>query len=494
MLPRGEGGSVTAGTAILFPGILIGIAMLFDLLLLNSHRSHLQAQADLAALEAVRYTDDPGTALTQARASVRLNDDFEATPLQAGQVTLGRWDDGAFLPAEDSAATRPNAARVAVGSRAKTNLSALLKRGVDAPIERSATALADERVSFALSNCLASLSLFHGALRPLLGADLDLLCSGGALSLRTDLLLETLALDLDAPLTYGDVLDAEIGLAQLWALALGADVPVPPGRIRLGDVLVLDEAARGLRLGAGLPGGRVSGADLVFASVELLGQSALDLDFAADLGPLANVPVRLTVLEPRRIVSHVEPGAPEAYAETAQIRLAIDGLNLLGLVRLELGLQVAHASARLGPEGRLCRPADAHPAALFNPVEAGLVRLDIALGALGLRLADEIDLVATGAQTLAFSAEEIAARRAKTVAPRIEGTARDAAEEATDLLGQLAPGGLTSVVGGLLSGITSLATPLETLLGRVVHDFVGLAIAPASLTVLEGNCTIRLVQ
>lgn len=493
MILRGESGSVTAGTTVLFPGILIGIAMLFDLLLLNNHRSHLQAQADLAALEAARYTTDAGTALRQARNSVRLNDAFSATPPAPGQVTLGRWEDGSF-EIDGGSPLRPNAARVEVASTAKTNLTALLKRGFDKPIARQATALADERVSFALSNCLASLSLLQGALRPLLGSDLDLLCSSAALSLRTDLLLETLALDLDAPLTYGDVLDAEIGLARLWSLALGANVPVPPGTIRLGELLHLDEASRELTLGAGLPGGRVAGADLVFASLELMGRNGLDLDFSADLGPLANLPVRLTVLEPRRIVSNAEPGAPGAYAETAQIRLAVDGLDLLGLVQLDLDLRVAQASARLGPEGSICRPPGTHPAARFVPVESGLAGLEVALSAGGLTLTDEIELVATGTRSLSFSAQEVEQRVSKRVAPRIDGTAQSAAHQATDLLGQLAPDGLTSAVGGLLSGVASLATPLETLLGQVVHDFVGLAIAPASLTVLEANCTIRLVQ
>lgn len=491
---RDESGSVTAATAVLLPGILIGMAMLFDLLWLNNHRSHLQAQADMAALEAARYTGERPSAVRQARVSVAVNDSFRAERLASRQIELGRWQDGSFSDMDVADPRRPNAARVTVRSEAKTNLTALLRRGFDAPFERKAVARAQERVSFTLSNCLASLDLFQGALRPLLGSAADLLCSDGALSLRANLLLETLALDLEAPLTYGDVLDAEIGLARLWSLALGADVPAPPGTIRLGDVLQLDEANRGLLLGAGLPAGSVSRADLIFASLELLDDHLIDLDFEADLGPFARVPVSLTVLEPRRIVLDAEPGSAEAYAETAQIRLGVDGLNLLGLVELDLALELAQASAQLSTGGSVCRPVGPHPAAAFTPVEAGLATLDIGLSALGLTVRDRIALVQSGAQTLSFSAEDVRDGVSKSLSPRLEGALDQASRNATELLGQIDPTGLSGLAGGLLAAASSLTAPLEAALASVVHDFVGLAIAPASLTVLEGTCKVRLVQ
>ncbi|WP_370203622.1 pilus assembly protein TadG-related protein, partial [Salipiger bermudensis] len=139
---RDESGSVTAATAVLLPGILIGMAMLFDLLWLNNHRSHLQAQADMAALEAARYTGERPSAVRQARVSVAVNDSFRAERLASRQIELGRWQDGSFSDMDAADPRRPNAARVTVRSEAKTNLTALLRRGFDAPFERKAVARA----------------------------------------------------------------------------------------------------------------------------------------------------------------------------------------------------------------------------------------------------------------------------------------------------------------------------------------------------------------
>ena len=47
---------------------------------------------------------------------------------------------------------------------------------------------------------------------------------------------------------------------------------------------------------------------------------------------------------------------------------------------------------------------------------------------------------------------------------------------------------------GIAALLVVLTAPLEAALASVVHDLVGLAIAPASLTVLEGTCKVRLVQ
>lgn len=488
---KDESGSLTTAAAIFIPGLMLGAAMVVDFLLLNAHRSHLQAQADMAALEAVRFVSDEKRAYAQAVTSVALNDRFEARVLRRQDMDLGRVEAGLFVP-QSLHAGNPNAARVVATADSRMPISAILGREGGAVIQRHAVARADRRVSFSLSNCLLSLNLFHGALRPFLGAELDAICSDGALAVEADVLMETLALDLDAPLTYGDVLDADIGLSALWSAALGVAVDAPDATIRLGDLLHLDSNSRGALIGSRIPGGMLSPGDLVFGSLELLGEHAVDLDLRADLGPLAQVPVALTVIEPRRIVMDVEPGSPEAYAETAQVRLAVQGLDLLGLVKVDLGLEVARASARLGNRGTLCAPPGETAAVIFDPVEAGLLELKIGLSALGLQVSDTIDLVETGPQAVGFSFEDIRKQRAKEISPRLEGTLNDVAGEVTDLLDVLPL--LGGVVGGLLQPVTNTLAPVEAALGAVVHDFVGLAIAPAVLTVHSADCAVKLVQ
>ena len=96
----------------------------------------------------------------------------------------------------------------------------------DAPplVTRSAVAVVDPRVSFALSNCLLSLRLLNGLLEPLLGADMDLLCSGHGLRINAVSLMNQLALrgELLAPdTTYGDILDAELPLIDILEAAYG---------------------------------------------------------------------------------------------------------------------------------------------------------------------------------------------------------------------------------------------------------------------------------
>ena len=495
MLWRNESGSITTATLMILPALLLGAAMTVDLLYLNDHRSHVQAQADFSALEAVRHVDNDERAFGQASRSVAYNDLFPARALQPAQVTLGRFEQGVFTPASIDP-RRPNAAHVKAVADAHMQVASFLGRGTDTVITRQATAVARERVSFSLANCLLSLNLFQGALKPILGADLDAICSEGALFLRTDALLETLSADLDAPLTYGEVLDAEIALSRILSLAVGADVNAPDAVLRLGDILHLDSETRGMAIGTRIPGSFVGGSDLVFGSVELLGEHVLDLTLRADLGPLANVPVSLTIVEPRRIVANVEPGTPEAYAETAQIRLAVQGLDLLGLVTLDLSLRVAHAEARLTDRASSCHATARHePVAIFDPVQAGLADLHIGLTALGLTVRDEIALVQSAPREIGFTARDIARHRTAVVAPRLEGTLSELDSALLSLLGQLPLANLTTgLVGGLLSPILDSLSPVENLLAAVVHDFVGLAIAPARLTPLGADCRIALVQ
>ncbi|MBV7393135.1 hypothetical protein [Mameliella sediminis] len=494
MTPGKEDGSITTATLFIFIAFCLGAAMAIDMLILNAHRSHVQAQADFSALEAVRHVNHEPRAYKQASRSVDYNDLFPARPLAPAQLVLGRYESGVFTPRNQSEG-RVNAAHVTAVSDARMQVASLLGDESRTVITRQAVAVVQERVSFSLANCLLSLNLFHGALRPILGTELDAICSEGALFLRTDALLETLSLNLDAPMTYGDVLDADIAVSRILSAAVGAEVNAPDAVLRLSDFVHLDSGARGMLIGTEIPGSFISKSDLVFGTVELFGEHVLDLGLRADLGPVADVPVRLTVVEPRRIVASVEPGTPEAYAETAQIRLDVDGLDLLGLVGLDLSLRIAHAEARLTDRASACHAARSETAAIFDPAQAGLLSLDIRLSALGLTVRDEIDLVQTEELEIAFSARDIQQQRTATFSPRLEGTLADVDSALAGLLGQLPLSGLTTgLVGGLVSPALDSLSPVENLLAAVVHDFVGLAIAPARLTPLGFDCRIALVQ
>lgn len=492
MCVEDEEGGVTIGVLFLFLGLLLAATVALDLTRWNQQRSHVQAQADFAALEAVRTTgSDADRTFAMAERSVRANDEFEALPLLQDQVVRGHFDGNRFVPT-DGQGRRPNAVAVQVGSDAELALSLALPNRVPT-IRRDAIAAIDERLSFSLANCLLSLDLFKGALQPVLGAQAHVLCSDGLAALQVDSFLVQLGTRTGIGGTYENMLQTRVDLGDVLSVATEHEVAPQGVTVILGSFLKLGADLRGLPLGAALHGAEVSVADVVFGAVESAGTHGLRIEAMVDLGPLARVPVTVTIGEPRKVVIGVRPDDPQAEARTAQLRLVVDRLDLLGLAELSLRLELAHADARVSAASPMCGAHAEGPAVILDPVQAGLARLDVELRAGILQGADSIDLLQSGRQALWFTASDIAQHRSQIVAPRLRGTVEDLLMELHDLLNAGGQDGLAQAVS-IGYGLSPSVSPVEILLDSVMHDVIGLALAPATLTVFDTECTLHLVR
>jgi len=371
--------------------VLASIAVNFSIF--TAQKQYVQADADLAALSAAHHLTDADEARAAARATVAANPRFRTQPLADDDIVFGRLTPAGFVPlADQSRTTGAEAVKVTVKARARTIFMNLFMDDSDLWVARAAIATAPPaEVSFALSNCLLNLRLLGQILRPLIGAEVDTLCSGRGVDARVEVLplLTDLALTANVlppsgeATTYGDVLNAELRATDVLEAVTGAIVPESHETVRLGEVLYLPDGLRVLNVGNPIPGFSVQVSDLVFATAELLGVHILDLGVDLSLGGLADAAVAVTISEPRQIVVGASPGDPEAVARTSQIRLDIPGLDVLGIFDLNLSVNIANASVALADEGNPCATDPDTEVAVFDPVEASLLDLD-----LGIRVQD----------------------------------------------------------------------------------------------------------
>lgn len=392
-------GSLSAAAAILLPAMLMVAGIGIDISDLNAQRKLVQGQADLAALSAVRNLSSVSHARTAATHTLLQTEAYEMAPPGAGDIRFGRVEAGVFVAnADQSRLEGVTAVKVIGRSPARFPvLGRFFLREAPPLVTRAAVATVDPRVSFALSNCLLSLNLLNGMLAQLT-AETDLLCSGHGLRINAVSLFRRLALQgelLTPATTYGDVLDAQLPLIDILEAAyatagLPARLATPAfafGPMRLGELVTVGEGIRELQVtNSLLPPLDLSLADLVFGSLEVLGERIVDLEAELALGRVAGAAVGVRISEPRVIVLGARPGDPNAQARSAQIRIAVEDLKLSPLLRLSLGLDIANSRAALSAEGAPCSRHAADTAALFDPVTAELLNVDIALELLGLPL------------------------------------------------------------------------------------------------------------
>lgn len=532
-------GAVAVLFIVILPVLLVAAGAAIDLAQINAERRYVQSGADLAALSAAHHLTSAEDARSAARRTVAANAVYPTYQMTDADIVFGSSPQrGRFVPAADQTSTvGVTAVQVQIRAPARLYLLNLFMSEDALIVERSAVAAVEPpRVSFSLSNCLATLRLLDPILRPLIGVAVDALCSGRGLDTRVDLfpMLSDLAVSANLltpsgdPVTYGEVLDADLPVASILTALTGIPVPPAQGRaIRLGDVLVVPADLRGVRVDTPVHAAQVQAGDLVLASAELLAMNVVSVDTTLTLGPFANVQAAVRVSEPRRIVMNVLPGSPEAYAQTSQIRVELDRLSILGIFTLRLNLRLANARATLSDEGDTCAMEGGAEIAVFDPVDASLIDLDLMTQVTGLPV---------GSQALGMHAETESTRETRRVSftrqqylddPVVRfGPTGIAAEEAavdlltnrlssmldqtaetiqnarsvqqcTSLLGCL--GNVVDAVGALLSSIASsvLVTSVNianglgadgTLTNALLADLIGLQLARADLELLEVVC------
>lgn len=535
---RDERGAITALLLVLMPALLFVAGLAIDLSDINAQRRHTQAQADLAALSAARNMHTALAARSAARATVAANDTYPAHPLADEQIVFGRFQGGRFLPLPDQGSTAgADAVQVTVRAPVDVFLLDLFMDSSAFTVTRSATAAVQTpRISFALGNCLASLRLLRPLLERLIPVGVDVLCSGRGVDAEVALFPELTELaarfNLLTPsgetATYGDVLRAELPVSAVLETLLGRRLPWDGRTIRLGEAIILGDGLDRLTVGSILPSARIQLSDLVFATAELLARRVADVQVGVDLGAAGRVQAALAVGDPRRIVVGVRPGDPEAHARTAQIELRLPEIRIANLFTLRLRVGLANASARLSGGATSCAlPADAE-VAVFDPVDANLIEIQLETQVLGLPNGQELlgfradtvehrqtrriaftradyELYPTAilAPTGQFTNDTLATTLRRGVSEMLDQSRRqiEAARSAPSCSGLLGcvTGGLTGAARNLLGGLAgslvgTVANVLNvlgaegTLTNAVLSGIVGLDLARAELTLIDIGC------
>lgn len=527
-----ESGTVSVLFVVLLPVLLLVAGMAIDLAHVNSERRYVQEQADLAAISAAHALHSAAVSREAARDTVRANAVFRTFEIPDSDIVFGTLADGAFLPAADQSSTRGvEAVRVAVSAPARLFVLDMFFSDEDLVVRREAVARVSlPRVSFALSNCLIEASLFDSLLRPLIGADVDVLCSGRGVDTTLQLadLLEANAALLTPsgePATYGDVLDADLSSTSLLGQLTGRTLPPAMGPlVRLSDALVLPDSIRRLRVGSPINAVQLRLGDMILLIAELMAQNVASVDASLSLGGVAAVDAAVRVGEPRRMVLNVVPGTDEARASTAQIQVDIDRLSLFGLLDLKLSLRLAYATATLTDRGNACATDPDAVIAEFDPVEARLLDVDVAAGLRGL---PTIQLAATTAQT--GDSRSFGFTRARFESNPVESFAPEEQDAVSLLHGTLAQlldgpiGGAVCTVGLLCTGnqsggasllpvslgagrsrvvpavpvgnaVSAVETRALAAAQEVLEDLVALNFARAELELLAVTCPSRGVR
>ncbi|WP_108483963.1 pilus assembly protein TadG-related protein [Oceaniglobus ichthyenteri] len=508
-----ENGGLSIFALVVLPAILMGIGVAIDLTSLNAQKRHVQARADLAALTAARRFD---TAKISRKAAQNTHTrpgvwPFPLLPLDDDQIVFGTLsDDHHFSPTPTQhRLDGTNAVRVTATARPRFFVLGAFLAQDELMIARAATAAVRPRVGFALSNCLLSLNLFRGMLRPIVGAGLDTLCSGHGVRLRGFEFLGAVAAEADilqpGHTTYGDILDARIDASIIIGTALGQTITRRLGDIRLGDLLYLDRELRRTVVGSPLHELELAVSDIVFGSAEILGKRVVDLKLDIDLGPLAAADITVQVSDPRQIVMGAVPGDPDAVARTSQIRLHVNGVRLAGLAELSLIIDVANAAAHLSDDGVACSKAPEQSVAVFSPVEADLLQVSVRARALGLSLGGNTDHMDENGyryepvrRSVSFSRADYDHGTAKIFGPTTPGLtaslSNDLRRLIIDIIGDVLPGGLGRLVGGVLGLVGGVVGQLTTPVDQLVVALLDLKLAEARLDLLAIDCNARLAM
>ncbi len=393
---RADDGAFAAAFVILLPIILFAAGLAIDLGHINAQKRHVQSLADLAALSSVRNLTSAELARGAAQSSVLAQSAYPVVPLTDEDILLGQREGrSGFAPVPDQEdVLGVDSVRVTVSAPARTFVLGMFMDDSAFMIQRSAIASAAEvpRVSFGLSNCLLNLFLLKPILAPLIPASVDVLCSGRGVDTAVEVFptLTEIAARADVaspgddPLTYRNILDADVPVEAVLETLTGERVGFSGQTIRLAEVLSIPSSLQRMTVGAPVSSLKVQASDLILATAEVLGTRIVDLAVGVDLGPLANVQAAVRVSEPRQIVIGATPGDPDAVARTSQIALEFDEINILNIFTLRLGVKAANASVALSDLGDTCNTDPRAVVAVFDPVDASLLDVDLGVRVLGL--------------------------------------------------------------------------------------------------------------
>lgn len=485
----GTSGAISVGFIILLPGLLLIAGIAVDFAILNAQRKFVQSQADMAALTGIRNLSSRQDVLDTASETILSEVFFDMRAPRHDDILFGRFENYDFVANADQNSLE-NVSAIWVRTASPADLVVLDRFFTDTTpvIRRAAIAQAKPAVDFTLSNCLASLNLLNGMLQPILGAQLDVLCSGHGVRINAAELLERIAINAEAAspdTTYGDILDMELTLDEVLREALipeGFGIgtgPLSGEALSLGSFLYLSEGLRDLKVTSPLPPLQLNVADLVFGSAEVLGERIVDLELTADLGSAGEVPLSLQISEPRQVVLGAIPGDEDAVARTAQIRLEADAIRLLNLLDVGLALDVAAAEARLSGDGEHCIGDPELRAAVFTPTRSSLLELDIDVSVLGVSLTGllprvtQLLSVVGVEEEVTFTHEEVDAQETKTL--------------------EVSAGDLVDNAVAMVSRRLALLVPnAGSLVDAVLQDLLGLHLAEAHLEVTGISCSTKL--
>lgn len=536
---QAEQGAISVLFMILFPLLLFAAGIAIDVASLEAEKRYVQAQADLAALTAIRHFDTAEGMRKEARLTIDANGSYPTQPTPDSRIQIGQASRADFIAAADQQEIgKNNAVKVTVMAKAVMYILPLFVGKEDHFIVRSAVASQQPRVSFALSNCLLSLNLLRPVLQPLIGAQVDVLCSGRGIDahISGQSFLQSLQADASlltpsgSDLTYGDILNANLPVSSVLGAALGLPVAGGSQTIRLADVIYLAPDLRNIRVGQPLPPLSIKASDIAFATAELLAKRVATVETGVTLPSVGTLQAKVTVGDPRQIVLGAIPGDPAAVARTSQIRVELPAVQILSLFKLTMALEVANASARLTDEGTTCSQDDRTVVAVFDPVTASLLDLDLQVDVLGLPLnlsglghvADAV--VSRVNSRTSYTREEATNHPVKTFGPTVAvdlaaltatidakiGAMLTTASTAisgqtggssacTNPLGCLVSATLSttttllnSIIGQLNTAAVNVAqaTGAEGLLTQnVVKDLLGLSVAQANLELLNAGCS-----
>ncbi|NNU79471.1 hypothetical protein HMH01_03375 [Halovulum dunhuangense] len=536
-----ESGALNAFVMLLMPLILFSVGLGIDLTKLNAQERYVQGQADLGVLSGLRAATTAEELRDAVRTTVEANDGYDTLPLRDADIVLGTYSHATGFTAADDQLSLVGVDAFEVRVRSEVDffiIDLFMPPGLKGVQRTAVGQLAPPLVSFALSNCLLSATLLDGVLRPLIGTELDALCQGAAVDVRltAEEFLGGFATQVEllkpsgSAVTYGDILDTQLPVADVLGAVTGTPVPDTGETMVLADIIYLAPGLRALRAASPLPPIELSVADLAFATAELLTTRVADVGVGLDLGGVGVVDAALTVGDPRQIVLGATPGDPNAVARTAQIQLDLDVIDVAGVFTLRTSIDVAAASATLTDAGNACSKVPGDEVAVFDPVNASLLDFYLEVDVLNLlpqiadpgELAEGLSLIFDRTtERRAFTHAQYQAEEAQEIRPQgflnddsITRSLREATSGLLDAVSQTIASengcngllclvtGVTGTLNALLGQLSSAVDdvfaglgPAGTLVDEIYGGLVDLNVAVAELELLEVTCgTGRLVK
>ncbi|WP_339404891.1 pilus assembly protein TadG-related protein [Pseudomonas helleri] len=364
------------GAIGLMAALTLGLVLLFMLLVVDSGRLYLEQRklqrvADLAVLEAVSRGGSctAGTAPTYANESATRNS-FKPGATQKVNTTCGTLVTGSDnLRAFKLDSTKSDAIRVIATTTVPTSVAGGLwsfysngKFLINTPLTASAVGAAPKpllaqiniRTTLASITTNSQAALLNGVTGALAGGSINLSIAGwnGLLGADVNLLsfMDRLAIDLGVKAgDYNKLLSTNATLTQLVNAAasvanatgattdlqaavagLQAAVKLNPTVITLGELLKLNTGSPSSGLDANLKLGQLVEAFLQVANTH----NALDLNAPLILPGIANVSLKMKVIEPPQFSAIGDPSSGQVLSvRTAQVRTLIS-IDLTGLSKI----------------------------------------------------------------------------------------------------------------------------------------------------------------